>query len=81
MARIAYLTSIDFGPGTLATLADVARGVGYEATLLVADKGVLAAGIVDKASAFLPAGTPIFSRYSAQPDRERGQGSAEDVSR
>ena len=60
MARIAYLTSIDFGPGTLASLADATRELAMRRPLLVADKGVLAAGLVAKASAHLPAGTPLF---------------------
>jgi 4-hydroxybutyrate dehydrogenase len=60
MTRIAYLTSIDFGPGTLATLADATRELAIRRPLLVADKGVLAAGLVERASAHLPAGTPVF---------------------
>ncbi len=60
MTRIAYLTSIDFGPGTLASLADATRELAMKRPLLVADKGVLAAGLVAKAIANLPAGTPLF---------------------
>ncbi len=60
MARIAYLTSIDFGPGALASLADALAELAVKRPLLVADKGVLAAGLVAKATAHLPAGTPLF---------------------
>lgn len=60
MTRIAYLTTIDFGPGTLATLADATRELGLKRPLLVADKGVQAAGLVGKAASLLPAGTPTF---------------------
>jgi 4-hydroxybutyrate dehydrogenase len=60
MTRIAYLTSIEFGPGTLASLGDATRELAMKRPLLVADKGVLAAGLVAKASADLPAGTPLF---------------------
>jgi alcohol dehydrogenase class IV len=60
MTRIAYLTSIDFGPGTLASLGDATRELAMTRPLLVADKGVLAAGLVAKATANLPAGTPLF---------------------
>lgn len=60
MSRIAYLTSIDFGPGTLASLGDATRELAMKRPLLVADKGVLAAGLVAKATADLPAGTPLF---------------------
>jgi 4-hydroxybutyrate dehydrogenase len=60
MSRIAYLTTIEFGPGTLASLADATRELAMTRPLLVADKGVLAAGLVAKATAHLPAGTPLF---------------------
>lgn len=60
MTRIAYLTSIDFGPGTLVSLADATRELAMKRPLLVADKGVLAAGLVARATANLPAGTPLF---------------------
>lgn len=60
MPRIAYLTTIDFGPGTLASLADATRELAIKRPLLVADKGIEAAGLVAKALACLPAGTPVF---------------------
>lgn len=60
MTRIAYLTSIEFGPGVLASLADALGELAVKRPLLVADKGVLAAGLVATASAYLPAGTPLF---------------------
>lgn len=60
MARIAYLTGIEFGPGTLASLADATGELGMKRPLLVADKGIEAAGLLAKALTFLPAGTPAF---------------------
>ena len=60
MARIAYLTGIEFGPGSIASLADATGELGMKRPLLVADKGVLAAGLTDKALAHLPQGTPVF---------------------
>ncbi|WP_421759103.1 iron-containing alcohol dehydrogenase [Devosia sp.] len=60
MSRIAYLTAIEFGVGTLATLKDAMTEFGLKRPLLVADKGVVAAGIAAKALAFLPEGTPVF---------------------
>jgi alcohol dehydrogenase class IV len=59
-SRIAYLTNIDFGAGSLARLADALGELAVKRPLLVADKGVLAAGLVAKAAAFLPIGTPVF---------------------
>lgn len=67
MARIAYLTSIDFGPGVLASLADALAELAVKRPLLVADKGVLAAGLVAKAAAYLPAGTPLFTETPPNP--------------
>lgn len=60
MSRIAYLTGIEFGPGAIASLAEATEEFGMRRPLLVADKGVLAAGLVAKATAHLPAGTPLF---------------------
>jgi alcohol dehydrogenase class IV len=67
MSRIVYLTGIEFGPGALATLADATGEVGMKRPLLVADKGVLAAGLVAKALAYLPAGTPLFAATPPNP--------------
>ncbi len=60
MARIAYLTTIDFGPGTISTLPEAVRDLGLKRPLLVADGGIKAAGLLDKALAGLPADTPVF---------------------
>ena len=60
MARIAYLTGIEFGAGSLATLPDALKELGIARPLLVADRGVMAAGLGEKALAQLPAGTPAF---------------------
>ncbi len=59
-SRIAYLTAIDFGAGAIAGVGDAARELGMKRPLLVADKGVEAAGLVARATASLPAGTPLF---------------------
>jgi 4-hydroxybutyrate dehydrogenase len=60
MARITYLTAIEFGAGSIATLASAPAELGMRKPLLVADRGVMAAGLADKALAHLPAGTPVF---------------------
>lgn len=60
MARITYLTAIEFGAGSIATLASAPAELGMRRPLLVADRGVMAAGLGDKALAHLPAGTPVF---------------------
>jgi alcohol dehydrogenase class IV len=60
MSRIAYLTAIDFGVGEIESLFDAVAELGMKRPLLVADKGVLAAGLVDRATQNLPPRTPIF---------------------
>ena len=60
MSRITYLTGIEFGAGVIATLRDAVAEFGLRRPLLVADRGVVAAGIAAKALAYLPAGTPVF---------------------
>jgi alcohol dehydrogenase class IV len=67
MTRIAYLTTIDFGPGTLASLGDATGELGMRRPLLVADQGVQAVGLVAKALANLPAGTPLFIDVPPNP--------------
>ncbi|MBL8597093.1 MAG: iron-containing alcohol dehydrogenase [Devosia sp.] len=67
MTRITYLTAIDFGPGTLATLGDATRELGISRPLLVADKGVQAAGLVARAAAYLPEDTPMFLDTPTNP--------------
>lgn len=67
MARIAYLTGIEFGPGAIAALADAVADLGMRRPLLVADQGVLAAGLVAKARRHLPAGTPVFLETPPNP--------------
>lgn len=60
MARINYLTGIEFGAAALATLAGTVEEFRLSRPLLVADRGVLAAGLVAEALAQLPAETPVF---------------------
>lgn len=60
MSRITYLTAIDFGAGELKSLATAYLELGMKRPLLIADKGVEAAGLLARAEAFLPAGTPRF---------------------
>lgn len=60
MARITYLTGIEFGAGSLATLGQTLKELGVSRPLLVADQGVMAAGLGARALAELPEGTPSF---------------------
>lgn len=60
MARITYLTTIDFGPGALAELAGALSELGLSRPLLVSDRGIEAAGLLDRVAAYLPEDAPRF---------------------
>lgn len=67
MATISYLTTIEFGRGVLSTLRDTLAAVGIGRPLIVSDAGIAAAGILDRASAHLPAGAPAFLEVPTNP--------------
>lgn len=67
MARITYLTAIDFGAGELAGLTAAASELGIARPLLVSDRGIEAAGLLQRASGFLPAATTIFLDTPTNP--------------
>jgi alcohol dehydrogenase class IV len=67
MARITYLTGIEFGPGVITTLGAAVTELGMKRPLLVTDEGVVAAGLADKALAQLPKGTAVFSSTPPNP--------------
>jgi alcohol dehydrogenase class IV len=48
MARIGYLTTIDFGPGELASLPAALDELGVARPLLVSDRGLAASGLLDR---------------------------------
>jgi alcohol dehydrogenase class IV len=60
MARIAYLTAIDFGPGELAGLGGACAELGIARPLLVSDRGLEASGLLDRAKPLLPAGASFL---------------------
>jgi alcohol dehydrogenase len=64
-------TRVVFGLGSMARLGQIARDLGFERTLLVADAGVAEAGHVPAAQNMLAAAgidTQTFSAFSANPD-------------
>ena len=70
MARINYLTSIEYGTGAIATLAEMLGEVSVKHPLVVADRGVQAAGLLATALAHLPAGLPVFLDTPPNPTEE-----------
>jgi alcohol dehydrogenase len=81
-------TRVVFGDGSVARLGELARELGFARTLLVADRGVLAAGHVERATASLVAAGIVpafFHDFDSNPDthmveagRARGAASAID---
>lgn len=68
MALIQYLTRIQFDFGVLASLAEELQGLGVQRPLLVTDRGVRAAGLVEQVLATLPVPPPaIFDATPANP--------------
>jgi len=60
MARIAYLTAIDFGAGELAGLPAALKELGIARPLLVSDAGLAKTGVVATVQALLPADSAIY---------------------
>jgi 4-hydroxybutyrate dehydrogenase len=65
MAFIYYITHIQFDHGAISTLKAECERVGIQRPMIVTDKGVRAAGIVDKAIAAL--GTPLAAIFDDVP--------------
>lgn len=70
MARIGYLTVIEFGAGVITTLPEMLRELGLARPLLVTDQGVMATGIGDRVLALLPHGTAVFAATPPNPTEE-----------
>ena len=66
MSTIQYLTQIEFGAGVLRLLPEALQALGVRRPLLIGDRGLLAAGLVDRICATLPAGMKL-QRYLDTP--------------
>lgn len=55
MARIVYLTAIDFGPGEVSALTAACAELGIRRPLLVSDQGLAATGLLDRVRPLMPA--------------------------
>src|SRR5262252_3352956 len=67
MAQISYLTRIQFDFGALKLLPDELAAVNIMRPLIVADKGVVAAGLVERVRATLPADMSV-TVYDGTPE-------------
>jgi len=67
MATISYLTRIQFDFGALKVLPEELAGVAIMRPLIVSDKGVVAAGLVERVRATLPADMSV-SVYDGTPE-------------
>src|SRR3954447_6575999 len=75
MALISYLTTIRFGCGVLCELSEDLAVLSVRRPLIVTDKGVRAAGLLDRLSAVMPSGMPqvVFGDVPSNPTEEAAQ--------
>lgn len=69
MSLITYLTTVRFGFGVLAELADDLRDLGIERPMVVTDEGLVRSGLVERVVDALPAGraAAVFDRTPGNP--------------
>lgn len=67
MAPITYLTTVEFGAGTLSTLPDQLASLGVARPLLVSDHGLAGIGLVKRIEGLCPPGSPVFLDVPANP--------------
>ncbi|MEQ1954505.1 iron-containing alcohol dehydrogenase [Mesorhizobium sp. CN2-181] len=67
MARITYLTAIDFGPGELKSLPAALAELKLTRPLLISDYGLAASGLVGTVAKMLPSGAPVFLDTPTNP--------------
>lgn len=70
MARITYLTAIDFGAGELASLPAALRELQISRPLLVSDRGIEASGLLARVLALLPEGLALFFDTPPNPTEQ-----------
>lgn len=70
MSLITYLTTIEFGAGVVDTLPQHLQQLGIARPLLVSDRGLASAGLVERVRALCPAGTPDFLEVPTNPTEE-----------
>ena len=74
VALITYLTTIRFGAGVLAEIGEDLAALNMQHPLVVTDRGVAAAGLLDRLKAVLPArvSVEVFDEVPVESHRGRG---------
>jgi alcohol dehydrogenase class IV len=67
MARITYVTGIEFGAGVVGTVGEAVAELGMKRPLLISDRGVVTAGLAARVLKHLPAGTPVYDGTPTNP--------------
>src|SRR5215210_7593118 len=72
MALISYLTTVRFGCGVLSEIPEDLDALSIRRPLIVTDKGVIAAGLVERLFAVMPTGMPrlVFDDVPSNPTEE-----------
>lgn len=72
MALITYLTTVKFGFGEIAGIGADLAGIGVGKPLIIADKGIVAAGLVETVRGHAPAlaAAPVFDGTPTNPTEE-----------
>ncbi|HVY21478.1 MAG TPA: iron-containing alcohol dehydrogenase [Bauldia sp.] len=67
MATITYLTTIEFGRGAIGKLPETAAALKVRRPLIVSDRGIAGAGLLERATALLPQVAPVFLDVPPNP--------------
>ncbi len=76
MATINYLTQIEFGAGELDRIDELRASIGAKRPLIVTDKGIVAAGLLDRLNAALSEPLPVFDGTPGNPTEEAAREAA-----
>jgi alcohol dehydrogenase class IV len=70
LSLINYLTAVEFGAGSLATLPQTLGDLGVSRPLLISDRGLKSVGLAERVLALCPAGTPAFYEVPGNPTEQ-----------
>jgi alcohol dehydrogenase class IV len=67
MSTILYLTTVEFGAGSIARLPEMLQAAGITRPLLISDNGLAASGLLGRVAVLLPSDAPHFLDVPANP--------------